>query len=36
MNLLSYDASSTIIHALNSSRFDNCNSILYNVAKNKE
>ena len=31
-NLLSYDACSTIIHAL---IFDYCNSILYNVPSNK-
>ena len=30
-NLLSYDACSTIIHALISCRLDYCNSILYNV-----
>ena len=35
MNLLSYDACSTIIHALNSCRLDYCNSILYNVPRRK-
>ena len=34
-NLLSYDACSTIIHALISCRLDYCNSILYNVSKSK-
>ena len=34
-NLLSYDACSTIIHALISCRLDYCNSILYNVPKSK-
>ena len=34
-NLLSYDASSTIIHALISCRLDYCNYILYNVKKSK-
>ena len=34
-NLLSYDACSTIIHALISCRLDYCNSILYNVQKSK-
>ena len=34
-NLLSYDACSTIIHALISCRLDYCNSILYNVQKVK-
>ena len=34
-NLLSYDACSTIIHALISSRLDYCNSILYNVPRSK-
>ena len=34
-NLLSYDACSTIIHALISCRLDYCNSIMYNVPKNK-
>ena len=34
-NLLSYDACSTIIHALISCRLDYCNSILYNVPKCK-
>ena len=35
MNLLSYDACSTIIHELISFRFDYCNSNLYNVPKSK-
>ena len=35
MNLLSYDACSTIIHALISCRLDYCNSILYNVPRGK-
>ena len=34
-NLLSYNACSTIIHALISCRLDYCNSILYNVPKSK-
>ena len=34
-NLLSYDACSTIIHALISCRLDYCNSLLYNVPKSK-
>ena len=34
-NLLTYDACSTIIHALISCRLDYCNSILYNVPKSK-
>ena len=34
-NLLSYDACSTIIHALISCRLDYCNSILHNVPKSK-
>ena len=34
-NLLSYDACSTIIHALISCRLDYCNSILYNVPRSK-
>ena len=34
-NLLSYDACSTIIHALISCQLDYCNSILYNVPKSK-
>ena len=34
-NLLSYDACSTIIHALISCRLNYCNSILYNVPKSK-
>ena len=34
-NLLSYDACSTIIHALISCRLDYCNSIMYNVPKSK-
>ena len=34
-NLLSYDACSTIIHALISCWLDYCNSILYNVPKSK-
>ena len=34
-NLLSYDACSTIIHALISCRLDYCNSIMYNVPKVK-
>ena len=34
-NLLSYDACSTIIHALISCRLDYCNSILYNVQWSK-
>ena len=34
-NLLSYDACSTIIHALISCRSDYCNSILYNVPRSK-
>ena len=34
-NLLSYDAYSTIIHALISCRLDYCNTILYNVPRNK-
>ena len=34
-NLLSNDASSTIIHALISSRLDYCNSIMYNVPGSK-
>ena len=35
MNLLSYDACSTIIHALISCRLEYCNSILYNVLRSK-
>ena len=35
MNLLSYDACSTIIHALMSCRLDYCNSIMYNVPMSK-
>ena len=35
MNLLSYDACSTIIHALISCRLDYCNSILYNVPRSE-
>ena len=35
MNLLSYDACSTIIHALISCRLDYTNSILYNVPRSK-
>ena len=35
MNLLSYDAYSTIIHALISCRLDYCNSILHNVPMSK-
>ena len=34
-NVLSYDACSTIIHALISCRLDYCNSIMYNVPKSK-
>ena len=34
-NLLSYDACSTIIHALISCPLDYCNSILYDVPKSK-
>ena len=34
-NLLSYDACSTIIHALISCRLDYCNFIMYNVPRNK-
>ena len=34
-NLLSYDGCATIIHALIICRADYCNSILYNVPKNK-
>ena len=34
-NLLSYDACSTIIHALISCRLDYCNYIMYNVTKSK-
>ena len=34
-NLLSYNACSTIIHALISCRLDYCNSILYNVPTHK-
>ena len=34
-NLLSYNACSTIIHALISCRFYYCNSILYNVPRSK-
>ena len=34
-NLLSYDACSTIIHALISYRLDYCNSILYNIPRSK-
>ena len=34
-NVLSYDACSTIIHALIICRLDYCNSILYNVPKSK-
>ena len=35
MNLLSYNACSTIIHALISCRLDYCNSLLYNVHTHK-
>ena len=35
MNLLSYDACSTIIHVLISCQLDYCNSIMYNVHRNK-
>ena len=35
-NLLSFDACSTIIHALICCRLDYCNSILYNVPKSKK
>ena len=35
MNLLSYNACSTIIHALISCRLDYCNSQLYNVPTHK-
>ena len=35
MNLLSYNACSTIIHALISCRLDYCNSLLYNVPTHK-
>ena len=34
-NLLSYDACSTIIHALISCQLDYCNSILYKVPRSK-
>ena len=34
-NLLSYNACSTIIHALISCRLDYCNSLLYNVTTHK-
>ena len=34
-NLLSHNACSTIIHALNSCRLDYCNSLLYNVPTHK-
>ena len=34
-NLLSYDACSTIMHALISCRLGYCNSILYNVPRSK-
>ena len=34
-NLLSYDACSTIIHALIGCRLDYCNIILYNVPRSK-
>ena len=34
-NLLSYDACSTIIHALISCRLDYCNYIMYNVPRSK-
>ena len=34
-NLLSYNACSTIIHALISCRLDYCNSLLYNVPTHK-
>ena len=33
-NLFSYNASSTIIHALISCRLDYCNSLLYNIPTN--
>ena len=32
---VSYDACSTIIHALSSCQLDYCNSILYNVPRSK-
>ena len=35
MNLLSYDACSTIIHALNNCRLDYCNFIRYNFPMSK-
>ena len=35
MNLVSYNACSTIIHALISCRLDYCNSLLYNVPTHK-
>ena len=35
-NFLSYYVCSTIIHALISCRFDNCNSIMYNVPMSKK
>ena len=35
MNLLSYNACSTIIHALISCRLDYCNSLLYNAPTHK-
>ena len=35
-NLLSYNACSTIIHALISCRLDYCNSLLYNVPTHKK
>ena len=35
MNLLSYNAGSTIIHALISCQLDYCNSLLYNVPMHK-
>ena len=34
-NLLSYDACSTIIHALTRCQLDYCNSIMYNVPRSK-
>ena len=36
MNLLSYDACSTIIHALISCRLEYCNYIMYNVPRSKK
>ena len=35
MNLLSYDAYSTIVHALISCRLDYSNSFMYNVPRSK-